>query len=111
MIKTDGRPTIAWLRQPSPNGGRVDSYVIAIRDPDWSNEFLTFGHYVEIIDVDFGRADLRDPDEFAEWRDSLLAEAERLSPLGDAHETPAAQAARKLREIVAQAELDFGHRE
>lgn len=84
-----------------------DTIVISMRDPDASNEFRTFGDPdITIIDVDFGRADLRNPDEFAEWRLGHLEQADRLWKT----RTPAAvEAAAFLVDVIEQARLDFGH--
>lgn len=83
--------------------------IICLRDPDSSNEFLTFtkgSHEPRIIDVDFGRADLRDPEEFAEWKASLLDEAEFLARQSTLN---AQDAAKELFGIIDQAVEDFGH--
>lgn len=47
--------------------------VVIIRDPDFSNDIHVFGDEdgaVCAFDIDLGRADLSDPDEFAEWAES-----------------------------------------
>lgn len=47
-------------------------YVLCVRDPDESNEFTIYpaDADVDIIDVDLGRADLSDWNEFVEWASS-----------------------------------------
>lgn len=81
------------------------SIVVTVRDPDWSNEYAIFGEPVEIIDIDAGYADLRDPEEFAEWKDSHLtaaAELERQAFIfGRTH---AREAADYIRSVVASYE-------
>jgi hypothetical protein len=61
-----------------------DVVVVVFRDPEWSNEFFVEprGYEVEIHDVDFGRADLDDPEEAAEFYASHAARAEELRKLG-----------------------------
>lgn len=44
-------------------------HIVCIRHPDFANEFEVFGGSVEIHDVDYGRSNLADPDEYAEWAD------------------------------------------
>ena len=47
--------------------------IVIIRDPDFDNEVGIFGDDEGIcayFDIDLGRADLSDPDEFAEWAES-----------------------------------------
>jgi hypothetical protein len=73
--------------------------IIVLRDPDFSNEFIRFGPEVVIHDVDFGRADLSDREEFLEWRESHLVSAGELELLGKAGR----EAAERLRAIVAEA--------
>jgi hypothetical protein len=46
--------------------------VVCVRDPDWDNDYTTFGGEVSIIDIDRGRMDLRDPSECIEWAESHL---------------------------------------
>ena len=49
--------------------GAADNVSVIIRDPDYSNEIHIFGDDEGIccsFDLDLGRADLSDPDEFAE---------------------------------------------
>lgn len=57
--------------------------VICVRDPDDSNSYSVYGGEVEIVDVDLGRADLRDPDEFSEWFESHLSTANELREKGE----------------------------
>lgn len=51
------------------------SVVIVIRDPDFSNEYETFGAKIEYHDIDAGASDLRDPGEFLEWAEGHLEAA------------------------------------
>ena len=44
--------------------------VVVIRDPDASNEIVVFGDdEANIVDIDLGHMDLRDPEEFEQWQD------------------------------------------
>ena len=80
------------------------SIVVAHRDPDWSNEYVTFGAPVEIFTLDYGRADLRDPEEFAEWAESHLATVRELYERG----TPEAIAAGDhIAQAVVEARLNY----
>lgn len=82
--------------------------VIVVRDPDYSNEFHTFGETPKIVDVDFGRADLRDPAEFGEWSESLAGQANELIATG----TPEGWAAADwIANEINQARVNFGHEE
>lgn len=76
--------------------------IICVRDPDASNEFFVHETPTQIIDVDFGRADLRDPDEFEEWATSLRLEATRIHALSPG-------AAMRLHNIVDEAAFNYGH--
>lgn len=53
------------------------SVVICIRDPDYENEFVTFGD-VRVLDIDLGRSSLNDDDEWYEFRESHMEEANKL---------------------------------
>jgi hypothetical protein len=65
------------------------------------NEYRVFGPApVETIDIDAGRADLRDPDEFAEWRQAQLAVAGAVTD---------PDAAGYIRQVVATYEEIHGH--
>lgn len=76
------------------------SIVVTVRDPDWSNEYAIFGEPVEIIDIDAGRSDLRNPEEFAEWKDSHLMTAAELEGTGG----EGREAAAYIRGVVASYE-------
>jgi hypothetical protein len=53
--------------------------VLVVRDPDASNEITVFGNDDAIvIDVDLGRLDLTDRDEFLQWAESQYEAIERL---------------------------------
>lgn len=56
--------------------------VIAVRDPDYSNEFHVYGGDVEIHDVDLGRFDLGDLDEYLPWAAGHLGAADSFSEAG-----------------------------
>lgn len=53
--------------------------VVVTRDPDASNDYAVFGGEVETYDIDAGRMDLGDEDEFLEWAESHLGAAKRLA--------------------------------
>lgn len=55
--------------------------VVCIRHPDHGNEFVTFGQ-VKVHDVDYGRSNLADPDEYAEWSRSWEPEVAQLRAQG-----------------------------
>lgn len=78
------------------------SIVVTVRDPDWSNEYAIFGEPVEIIDIDAGYADLRDPEEFAEWKETHLGMARQLIQNHSSAEAWAA--ADYIRSVVASYE-------
>ena len=48
--------------------------VVVIRDPDYANEYHTFGH-VNIHDIDTGGMDLDDLDDAREWAESHMHQA------------------------------------
>jgi hypothetical protein len=75
---------------------RPDVVVICLRDPDHANEYAVFadGLRVEILDIDPGRGDLRDPGERDDFRASREADAQRLERAGH----PAA--AQRLRDLA-----------
>lgn len=77
--------------------------VIVIRDPDSSNEFVTFGVEARIIDVDFGRADLSDVEEFSDWAEGHSMEAATLRLMGEV------EAAAYLSGLIEEARDNFGH--
>ena len=55
--------------------------IICHRDPDSSNEFVVFAEGQpdpQIHDIDYGYADLRDPEEFEQWYENHRAYAEHL---------------------------------
>lgn len=59
--------------------------VLVTRHPDYSNEFETFvGDEigVEIFDIDLGRSDLSNGDEYASWRESHEQDIEQLVEAG-----------------------------
>jgi anti-sigma regulatory factor (Ser/Thr protein kinase) len=85
-------------------------YIVCHRDPDSSNFYVKFPDKadIEIIDIDYGYMDLRDPEEFSEWKDSQLAEAEDIA----GHGTPEALAcADHIRAAVTEAVSNYGHKE
>lgn len=83
----------------------MNVYVITIRDPDWSNEYRVFGSPEPIIiDIDAGRSDLRDPHEFAEWKESHLFTARELELVGTEE---AREAGEYIRSLVADYEEAF----
>lgn len=60
--------------------------VVCVRDPDFSNDFTVFGAPAPtIVDLDLGYMDLGWPEEFIEWADAKLANAEAL-PAGPARD-------------------------
>lgn len=101
----------AWLATAQPDGGLLDpirkaladltpqrtGIVVCVRDPDASNDYRTFGCDPEIIDVDLGYHDLRDPEEFRGWAEGHLDTAERLMREGEL------DAAEYLKNLVAEA--------
>lgn len=42
-------------------------YVFVLRDPDSSNDIQCIGCDPKVIDIDLGRMDLYDPEEWADW--------------------------------------------
>lgn len=82
--------------------GPKEPLVIVVRDPDASNEYATFAGSVRIHDVDCGRADLSDPDEYREWAASHEESAAALAKDGYA------EAAEYLRQVVADYGPDGG---
>jgi len=59
--------------------------VLCVRDPDFSNEFTTFEGSepgVEIFDIDLGRSDLSDHDEYTSWRESHMESVAKLREAG-----------------------------
>lgn len=79
--------------------------VVCVRDPDASNDFTVFGGVeVEVVDVDLGRSDLSNDEEFAEWRESHETTAARLREEG------CADAAEALESMIAETADRFGHR-
>jgi hypothetical protein len=83
--------------------------IVCHRDPDSSNDFVVFAEgqpAPRIIDIDYGRVDLRDTEEFNEWRDSLLDEVSALYKLG----TPnAIEAGQHIANTVAEAIANYDH--
>jgi len=79
--------------------------VICVRDPDASNEYEVFGGEVTIIDVDLGYADLRDREEFADWKEGQDSDVTRLERAGEK------EAADYLRSLIDQITENFGHEE
>lgn len=79
--------------------------VICVRDPDASNDYAVFGGDVTIIDVDLGYADLSDPEEWAEWKQSQLADVLVLERSGQK------EAAEYLQSIIDQVESNYDHAE
>jgi hypothetical protein len=77
--------------------------VVVIRDPDSSNEFVTFGSKVEVYDIDLGRMNLADEDEFAQWADGHLSAAAdfRLAGRNDVADA--------ISGAVREAAANFGH--
>lgn len=53
--------------------------VVVVRDPDYSNEFTMFGGEVTIHDMDLGRSNLNDIDEYLEWAEGHLHAADEFS--------------------------------
>lgn len=51
--------------------------VVVTRDPDYANDYRTFGGQVETYDIDMGRMDLNDKDEAVEWAAGHLDEVLR----------------------------------
>lgn len=83
--------------------------VITYRDPDASNEHAVYtneGEEVFTVDVDYGRMDLHDAVEFAEWRESKEADVAVLRARGDYASDKAAQA---LEGAIAEAAENYGH--
>ena len=94
----------------------MKTIVVCHRDPDSSNEFVTFGEPVEIIDIDYGRADLRNADEYKEWANGLLSTATHLilnlrCDGDDAAADAAGDALVHIAKAVTQAAENFGHKE
>lgn len=56
--------------------------VIVVRDPDYDNEYATFGGEVETYDIDAGRMDLNAEDEATMWAGSHLIAAMELRDQG-----------------------------
>lgn len=79
----------------------ADSVVIVVRDPDSSNDYTTIGRPVYCYDVDCGYADLRDPEEFAEWAEGHRASAKQMRESGN---PIMLRAADEIESIVAQYE-------
>lgn len=80
--------------------------IIVTRHPDFSNEFETFVDEPNLVtvDVDYGRRDLRDRQEFGEWANDLTVLAGELDLLGS---RAASDAARRITELVVQARDDY----
>lgn len=79
--------------------------IVVERHPDRSNDFHTFTDppVISIVNVDYGRTDLSDYGEFAEWAENLESHA------GDLIGTPAGnEAADYIRGLVVQAKEDYG---
>lgn len=77
-------------------GGTV---VVCLRDPDSSNAFQAWTNGpvgLFVLDIDAGYGDLSDPDEYAEWAETLEAYAADFDAYGHA------PAAAYVRDIVAQ---------
>jgi pantothenate kinase type III len=77
--------------------------VVIIRDPDFGNDIHVFGDtrgLVATFDLDLGRADLRDPDEFAEWAENLAI---------DARYTVNGAAATLIASVVRNVGESYGH--
>ena len=75
--------------------------VVVIRDPDSSNEIFVFGEDdAVIIDIDLGRMDLRDPEEFEDWADSQKSGVESARWK---------DAAKLVKSVVAETADNFGH--
>lgn len=79
--------------------------VVTIRDPDASNEYMHFGPgAVNVVDIDAGHMDLRDPEEYNEWAEGLLSAASQWEQ--SAH--PAGKSVGTLiRDIVDSYDPDF----
>lgn len=75
-----------------PRGGTP--VVVTVRDPDFSNEHTVFDGAVEVHDIDLGRSDLGDVDEYLEWAAGHLADAQRYAVRGHP------DAADLIREVV-----------
>lgn len=72
------------MQKPVESGVTI---VVCVRDPDWDNAYEVFPGDepgVEIFDVDLGRADLSDENEFADWYFSHMEDVERLRKGGHA---------------------------
>ncbi len=80
--------------------------IVCIRHPDFANEFEMFGgDPPEIIDVDYGHLNLRDPEEFKSWREGL--ESAITSLMIEADQSPEKAAAEFLRGLIAEAEEQY----
>lgn len=75
--------------------------VVVIRDPDDDNAISVFGEDdAVIIDIDLGRADLRDPEEFEYWQRAHRANAVACRWK---------DAAKLVKSVVAETADNFGH--
>lgn len=84
--------------------------IICTRDPDSSNEYATFLSPGEdeptIHTLDYGRSDLSDPVEFAEWRNSHEQDAFALIRL---RTTEGIRAGTHILDALAEAAENYGH--
>lgn len=67
---------------------KEQSVVIVVRDPDYENTYRTFGAPVRTVDVDLGRSDLSNPEEYVEWAESMREEVASLK-FADWHDAAA----------------------
>jgi hypothetical protein len=74
----DLQQAIAVLREANAK----KPLVIVVRDPDYDNEYATFGGEVETYDIDCGRSDLDAEDEATMWAGSHLIAAMELRDEG-----------------------------
>jgi hypothetical protein len=79
--------------------------VICVRDPDASNDFTVIGGEVRVIDLDLGRADLSDREEFEDWFDGHMTEVQELRAEGED------EAAAALESALGEVRGNFGHPE
>ena len=86
------------LHRYTPEKLTEGTVLVCVRDPDASNEYAGWTNGpagVFVLDIDAGRDDLSDPEEYADWAEGLEAVAGDLGACGHP------DAARYVRDVIA----------
>lgn len=89
----------------APKPEPPQTILFTLRDPDASNEYHEFGPSIEVVDVDYGYADLHDKEEFEEWYGG------HAGTVADLRKKGRNDAADFLQGVIDEARVNYGHAE